>query len=201
MHVPESKVEESTRLAWNRHFFSQPVGPGPEGMPIEQSDATEGEATFLDLKKEYLSKNGRGIYVREMEVEVEGGRFGGEVHVLKLDPVIVAAVQLARERAGAVQSVERVDVEEEEREVFTVGFWGALALKKGRRADVEVWQRDGQDVLFEGRARVVSLEEDERGQKRLVVEIQVSGNRHFLQGTLNERMRHGRFTVVKDPGL
>lgn len=199
IQVPERKLDRAAKRAWTNHYYTAPIGPGPEGMPIKRSAETKGIATFLDLVSEKTSReSGKGIYVRGLEVEFKGTKYKGEALLLKDDPIIKEMIEWARDCLNARESIEGVDEGGlKDSHIHTVEFFGP-APKKGRKSDVEIWELDGNDVLSAGKVSVRSLEEDEDSRRELVIDVRIDGESHFLRGELREGMKVGRFLVIKE---
>ncbi|KXS98946.1 hypothetical protein AC579_6737 [Pseudocercospora musae] len=199
IHVPEHKLDRAAKQAWTNHYYTAPIGPGSEGMPIKRSAATKGIATFLDLVSEKTSREtGKGMYVRGLEVEFKGTKYKGEALLLKEDPIMKEMIEWARDGLNARESIEGDDEDGlRKSHIHTVEFFGP-APKKGRKSEVEIWELDGDNVLFAGKVSVRSLEDDEDGTRELVIDVRIEGENYFLRGELRERMKVGRFMVIKE---
>ncbi|EME78146.1 uncharacterized protein MYCFIDRAFT_79363 [Pseudocercospora fijiensis CIRAD86] len=198
IQVPEEKLDRGAQRAWKTHCTSAPLNGAGSVLKIPKSEDTKGVARFLDLVSETTSPgSGKEIYVRGLEVEFKGAKYSGEVVLLKDDPAIKEMVGWARDRLDARESIEEGDGDGSgEGHVHTVEFFGA-APRKGRKSEVEIWELEGGEVLFAGKASVRGFEEGEDGRRELVIEVRIEGERYFLRGELGERMKVGRFLVVK----
>lgn len=98
---------------------------------------------------------------------------------------------LAWEQEDAFESIEEVPAPVEGR--YSVQF--ETLPVKGRRAQVEVWDQQGQE-LFEGKVSIVSMVKN--GETRLVCFkcSDRAGEPLYLEGDLIGEMKHGRFLCV-----